>query len=477
MRALQPTGPTRRGVLAGGAAIPLAACAQDMARRSGSERSLVDDFDARVSAITAAIQAPRIPDRAVGIEGLTEGGDLRAPLQAALDAAAAAGGGRVAVPPGRWDCGGPIRLRSACVLHLSEGARVVFTGDPSAYLPMVLTRWEGTEAYNYSPMVHGQGLTDVAITGPGTLDGQGEANFLPWRDRQGPDQRALRRMGRDGVPVEARRFGPGHHLRPAFVELMGCERVLIEDVTLTDSPFWVVHPIYCRSVTVRGVTVVSRHLNSDGVDPDSCEDVLVERCTFDTGDDGVAVKSGRDQDGWRVGRPSRRIVVRDCRYAGTAGGGVAIGSEMSGGVEDVYVDGYEMGTVSHAVYLKANGDRGGYVRGVHARNLRIGRADEVLVITNQYKDRVAGPHPAAFSDVTLTDVRCGQADAIVTINGAPETPVRGVTLRDVTVGAADVPLRARGVRGLRFEDVTADGQAVAAVEDTGAQSFEGTKHY
>ena len=462
-------GATRRGVLTGAAMMPLAACAGGAGEASG--------FDARVGAILRRIEPPRIPARDVPLAGLTEGTDLRAPLQAALDAAAAEGGGCITVPPGTWACEGPIRLRSRCALHLAEGARVVFTGDASAYLPLVLTRWEGTEAFNYSPMIYGRNLTDVAITGQGVLDGQGAERFLPWRERQGPDQAALRAMGRDGVPVRDRVFGPGHFLRPQFVQLIGCQRVLIEGVTLTDSPFWVVHPVYCRSVTVRDVTIVSRHLNSDGVDPDSSEDVLVEGCTFETGDDGVAVKSGRDQDGWRVGRPSRRIVVRGCRYAGDAGGGVAVGSEMSGGVQDIYVDGYEMSSVSHAVYLKANGDRGGYVRGVHARDLRIGRADEVLVITNQYKDRVAGAHPAAFSNVTLTDVRCGEAEAIATINGAPASPVRGVTLRDVTVGSAAVPLRARGVEGLRFVNVRAGGQSVAAVEDTGAASFEGTKHY
>ena len=450
------------------ATLPLDGCA----RFEGS-----DAFAERVDRIVRRVQAPRIPSRDASPTGLTASDDARPAIQAALDAVNAKGGGRVVVPPGRWRCEGPIRLRSRCALHLDEGARIVFGGDPSAYLPLVRTRWEGTEAWNISPFVHGEGLTDIAITGRGVLDGQGAANFLPWRDRQQADQNLLRAMGRDGVPVRERVFGPDRFLRPAFVELAGCERVLIEGVTLTDSPFWVIHPVYCRSVTVRGISIVSRHLNSDGVDPDSSEDVLIEGCTFETGDDGVAVKSGRDQDGWRVGRPSRRIVVRECRYTGDAGGGVAVGSEMSGGVEDVYVDGYTMSSVSHAVYLKANGDRGGYVRGVHARGLRIGQADEILVVTNQYKDRVAGPYPAAFSDVTLADVRCDEAGAIATINGAAGTPVRDVVLRDVVARSAEVPLRARGVEGLRFEDVRANGVPVAAVADTGAESFEGTKHY
>ena len=284
-------------------------------------------------------------------------------------------------------------------------------------------------------------------------------------------------MGRDGVAVGKRVFGEGHWLRPQFVQFVACERVLIQGVTLVDSPFWCVHPVYCRDVTVRGVSIRSTHVNSDGVDPDSCERVLVEGCDFDTGDDGVAVKAGRDQDGWRVGRPCRDVVVRDCRYSGTAGGGVAVGSEMSGGVERVFVDGYRMNRVSHAVYLKSNGDRGGLVRDCHFRDLDIGSAKDVIVVTNAYKGRTDGPFPAAFSDISFSRIRCGQAEAALSLVGDAREPIRGVRVSDVVVDRAQVPLRARGLQGLSFESVAVNGTPLAPQLATGAETFEGVRHF
>jgi polygalacturonase len=222
-------------------------------------------------------------------------------------------GGRVVLPAGTWLSKGPIEFKSDVELHLKAGATLRFSTTPADYLPMVLTKFEGTLLYNYSPLIRGYLLTNVALTGePGSvIDGQGQEGFSKWRGAQKSDQNKLRQMGNDTVPHYQRVFGPAGHLRPVFVQFFGCRNVLIEGVTLIDSPFWVVHPTFCTNVIVRGVTVNSPHVNNDGVDPDASVDVLVEGNNITSGDDCVAIKAGRDADAWQLGQPTRNVIVRN----------------------------------------------------------------------------------------------------------------------------------------------------------------------
>ncbi len=424
-------------------------------------------------AIASSIERPRIPSRVFSLSDFAPqtAGPLGA-LRAAIDAAASRGGGRVVVPAGDWLMDGPIHLRSRIDLHLAEGAHVRFTGTPEAYLPPVFTRWEGTEVFNRSPFLYGRDLEDVAITGAGTLDGQGEANFFPWRALQKEDQSRLRRLGAEGAPLEARVFGAAARLRPQFVNLVGCRRVLIDGPRLVDSPFWVAHLVYCRDVVVRNLSIVSRHLNSDGVDIDSCEDVLIERCRFDVGDDGIALKSGRDADGWRVGKPTRRVVIRDCVYEGAAGGGMAIGSELSGGIEDIHVDGYRMNRVSHGVYFKSNLDRGGAVRRVRIRGVRALEAESVIVFNNDYHGYRGGDAPTLFDDIEVADVACGKALVGLSIVGNPKAPIRNLSIRDVDIPQAQTPLRIRDVENLAFDAVRINGRLQEPVRETAPETFD-----
>lgn len=411
--------------------------------------------------IVDGIVVPRFADRDFAITdfGASPGADRNAlpAVAAAIDACHAAGGRRVIVPEGLWVMDGPIHFKSNVNLHLQDGAHVRFSGRAAAYLPVVLTRWEGTEVYNYSPFIYGRGLDNVAITGPGRIDGQGAANFLPWRPKQKPDQRLLRQMGHDGVPVEQRVFGDGHLLRPHFIQFFDCRAVLIDGPTIVDSPFWVVHPVYCDHVVVRNITVLSGHINSDGVDPDSSSNVLIENCTFDVGDDGVAIKSGRDQDGWRVGRPATDIVVRNCRYSGGTGGGVAIGSEMSGGVRRVYIEDWDIPKAHHALYFKANLDRGGLIEDVHIRNIRAGRTDVLVIFTNDYHSYRGGTYPPRFERVTFQDVVSDQTRVGVHITGHPTAPVRDVLLRNIAIGRAELPVEIRHVENVSFDRVMING--------------------
>ena len=209
----------------------------------------------------------------------------------------------------------------------------------------MFTRWEGVELMNYSPFIYAYEAENIAITGPGTLDGQaGPDHWWDWRgtrpERGRPDRRRREPADRDagrGVPVAERVFGEGHFLRPNFIQPYRSRNVLIEGVTIVNSPMWEIHPVLCQSVTVRGVTVNSHGPNNDGCNPESCRDVLIERCTFDTGDDCIALKSGRNDDGRRVNVPVENVVIRDCSMK-DGHGGVVIGSEISGGARNVFAE-------------------------------------------------------------------------------------------------------------------------------------------
>lgn len=460
----------RRRVMLGGAAAGLSTVVPGCVTMDGAG----GDPWRRADRIARSIASPNIVRRReiVTAHGARSGWDQDSrPAILAAMAALGPAGGQVRLPPGKWRCDGPIHLRSGIDLHVDTGAHLRFSMEPAHYLPVVFTRWEGTECFNYSPPIYAINAQDIAITGGGTIDGQGAEGFFRWRPLQRDDQMQLRRMGGEGTPVSDRVFGAGHYLRPSFVQFVNCRRVLIDGPRFVDSTFWMIHPVYCSQVIIRNATLESLHLNSDGVDPDSSTDVLVENCRFNVGDDGVAIKAGRDQDGWRVGRASRRIVVRDCVYSGTAGGGMSIGSEMSGGVHDVFVERYAMGDVVHGLYLKSNLDRGGAITGIHARQLTIAKAQSVIAFTTDYHGYRGGRYPTEMRDIAISDVTCGEAIVGLSLVGADGAPLRDVRMRRIAIARARTPLRARNAEGLTFAEVTVNGQPLAPQRDTGPQTF------
>jgi polygalacturonase len=394
----------------------------------------------RLPGILAAIRAPVFPDRDFPLsdfgavaDGATDATDA---FRAAIDACHRAGGGRVLVPAGVF-LTGPIRLKSNVDLHLAEGATVRFRREPEAYLPPVLTRFEGVELLGYSPLVYAYGETNVAITGKGTLDGQADAeHWWSWKrdghpQSQRPDRERLFAQAEAGVPVEARVYGSGHYLRPQFVEPYRCENVLIEGVTLMGSPMWVIHPVLSRNVIVRGVTVVSHGPNNDGCDPESSTDVLIEDTLFDTGDDCIAIKSGRNADGRRLMAPSERIVVRGCRMR-AGHGGVTIGSEVSGSVRDVFVEASEMTSpeLERGIRIKTNAVRGGVIERLYVRDVTIGEVGSALEIDMLYEEGAAGGFVPVVRDLLLERMTVGKARYALFLRGLPISPVRGLVVRD-----------------------------------------------
>ena len=470
--------PTRRqilgaglgGVVAAGIGIPAVASAAVASADAGGEL-----------AVRSRIRPPRFRDAWFPI---TEYGatpqDATVGINAAIRACHDAGGGHVVVPPGVWNTGA-IHLLSRVDLHLQEGSTLRFSTDPADYLPVVRTRWQSVEVWNYSSLIRAEGQTDIGITGKGVLDGAGDNEhwwYLIGSGQYGwhtglPNQRAdwgeLERMNNEQVPVDDRVFGAGHYLRPSFIQPFRCTNVLIEGVTVIDSPMWTIHPLECRNVTVQGVTVRNLGPNGDGCDPESCTDVLIRDCTFETHDDCIAIKSGRDADGRRLGLPSRGILIEDCTFV-SGGAAVAVGSEMSGGIEDVWVRRLHMPAdpAADEAYLqwvlcvKSTSTRGGYVRNVDVcdvdsrawmyRPLEITfsyqgggdqalfpdvhdiRFDRVRVARAERAYRMVGAETRRIRSVAVTNSRFDQVAAEAVVQYADDVTIRNVWIAGTRVG-------------------------------------------
>lgn len=463
---------TRRDVLRlGGLVASGTLAASAFGVRPATASGAADPWDA-VPAILDRIRPPTFPGLtfpitrygAVG-DGTTDCTDA---FRRAIAACNAAGGGRVLVPDGAF-LTGAIHLLSDVELHVVRDGTIRFSTDPAAYLPVVFTRFEGTECYNYSPFVYAYGQRNVAVTGPGTLDGQGRLG--PWESwyanggPQGADQKALRAMGQQGVPVEERQFGPGHHLRPNMVQFYRCENVLVSDVTIVEPAMWTVHPVLSHNVTVRDVTVHSTLYNTDGCDPEACTDVHVSGCRFDTNDDCIAVKAGRDDDGRRVGIPSTNIVVEGCRFAGRWGG-VTVGSEMSGGVANVFARDCLVNPpdfpghypVKYPLYVKTNKLRGGEISGIHLRDITGGGVErEALYVILNYNNEV-GTQPVNVHDITVDGMVLDGARRAVWLHGLETDPIRHVRIEHSRfTGVTSTDNVVDDVEDLIFTDVTVNG--------------------
>jgi polygalacturonase len=421
---------------------------------------------AAVPAILARIRPPVFPARDFKITdyGARAGveTDSTEAIRKAIVACNKSGGGRVVIPPGVFQTGA-IQLKSNVNLHVSEGATLKFSSDPTKYLPVVFTRWEGTELMNYSPFIYAFEQENIAITGRGTLDGSAsDENWWAWARRNGTrpapaadDIRRLREMGNRGVPVKDRVFGAGHYLRPPFIQPYRSRNILIEGVRITASPFWEIHPVLSSNITVRNVQIFSHGPNNDGCDPESSRDVLIEGCVFDTGDDCIAIKSGRDNDGRRVGVPSENIIVRDSTMK-DGHGGVVIGSEISGDCRNVFVENCRMDSpnLDRALRIKSNALRGGRIENVFMRNVEIGRvAEAVLTIDFLYDTGAKGPYKPVLRNVELERVTSTASPRVMWIAGFPGAIIEDVRFVDCTFRGVEASEMMQYAGSVSFKNV------------------------
>ena len=389
------------------------------------------------ASILENIHRPEFPDRDFTITPKDmKGTVVNDAINQKIEECSKAGGGKVVLSAGEYFCEGPVILQSNVNLYLEKNAKLVFSQDAEDYLPVVLVRWEGTEAYNYSPFIYARNVENIAITGNGVIDGNGieEESFRKWRPLQKKDQNKLREMGKNGVPVDERVFGDGHFLRPQLIHFLNCKNILLEDISVVNGAFWLIQPTYCDNITIRGVKVDSRFINNDGVDLDSDTNVLIENCNFNTGDDFVAIKSGRDQDGWRVNKPCKNILIRDC-VSENCLHGISFGSELSGGIENVICQNLTFKKVrSYGIQFKSNKDRGGYLKNIIINGIKIDTTKTCISFTNQYHSYSGGNSPTAFENILIRNLECGVAqEKAISMIGLPEMPIKNVRLENVTI--------------------------------------------
>ncbi|HEY5799058.1 MAG TPA: glycoside hydrolase family 28 protein [Burkholderiaceae bacterium] len=427
--------------------------------------------------------------------------DCHPALSAAIAACHAKGGGRVVIPAGDWYCAGPMRLRSNVHVHLAAGARLHFSANPAHYArdgehdcgangKLVQSRWQGNDCLNFSPMVYALNETNIALTGAdwtSVLNGQGGVPFegstecwWDWKGRaknagkrtevapnpanaplekiapaldpaaraliQGEgnkwqtDSRYLPALSEAGVPLPRRVFGHGHFLRPCMIELIGCSKVLLQGYQVNGAPFWVHHPVACRDLLIRGVNMESLGPNSDGFDPEACDGVLVDQCTFNTGDDCIAIKSGKNRD-TQFG-PTRNIVIQRC-VMNSGHGAITLGSEMAGGIEHIYAQQLELRNIhwkhdalNTAIRLKTNMNRGGFLRHLYVRDVVM--PNGVATAPSWYKPLPGGAGPAQVASTAgaIITIDCDYAPADDAVRTRPPQ-VSDIDIRNVRASNVD----------------------------------------
>ncbi len=385
--------------------------------------------------------------------------DARAALQARIDATAAAGGGVVEAAGGTYDLRGPTRLRSNIELHLADDARLVFSDNPDDYLPAVLSTWEGVECKMLSPLVYAYGCTNVAITGGGTFAPK-MAFWRTWFQRPPSHIAATRQLydwcSFQDVPPEARDVTalPGSNVRPHLMQFNRCKNVRLDGFRIRESPFWTIHLWLSEDCTLRNLDVYAHGHNNDGVDVESTRNVLIENCTFDQGDDAVVIKSGRNRDAWRIGQPSENVEIRNCRIVN---GHVllGIGSEMSGGVRNVYMhDCTVESEVLNLFYCKTNERRGGFIENIRMENCTAKNVRKAVVgvktdVLYQWKDFPT--HEVRVTPIrglSLKNVSVESANYLLELHGDSRCPIRDVTLENVTCARVRYPDVVENVEGL-----------------------------
>ena len=424
--------------------------------------------DAAADRIVASVRRPHFPGRSFPVTSFGAVGDgvtkNTAAFAAAISACSRSGGGHVVVPPGQF-LTGAVHLLSNVDLHVEAGATIAFSQDPADYLPAVFTRWQGIELMNYSPFIYAYGQRNIAVTGAGTLNGQADANhWWSWKPLENTDFTALETMADNDVPVAQRVFGSGHFLPPQMIQPFLCDTVLLAGVTVINSPFWHLNPNLCRNVTIDGLTIRSSGPNTDGCDPESCAGVVVRNVTFDTGDDCIAIKAGRDTDGRRVGVPCQDVVIEKCDFD-NGHGGITIGSEMTGGVRNVYARDLSMNSANLQAghRIKTNTLRGGYVLNTNVYRVTAGTVGGPLLLIQGNYNGQTGNFPPDVTGITLRDWSVQTCAGIWSIVGASATdPVGTATLEDLTITTSSAANSAQDITSLVVSDVTVGGVPVSS---------------
>lgn len=448
--------------------------------QKSTETTVKEDPWKQLAPILSKIVAPVFPNKAFMITDFGAVGDGKTncteAFKKAIETCNGKGGGRVIVPAGNF-FSGPIHLKSNVNLHLMKGAKILFSTTPEDYLPLTYTRWEGVELMNYSSLIYAFEQENIAITGEGILDGQAtSANWWPSKGKeeygwqkgmpnQSKSRKVLFEMGEKDVPVADRQFGTGHYLRPQFVQPYRCKNVLIEGITIINSPMWIINPVLCTNVTIQKVRVESHGPNNDGCDPESCKDVLIKDCFFNTGDDCIALKSGRNAEGRKINVPCENVVIQGCTMA-DGHGGVVIGSEISGGAKNIFAENCTMDSplLDRVLRIKTSSNRGGIIENIYMRNIKVGQVkEEVVLATMFYEDK--GAFMPTIRNIEVKDVRVKNGGKFgIVLEAYEQVPIQNVKLTNVIIEKVEQPYKFTNVDGVQFNNVVINGEKVVLTE-------------
>ncbi len=421
------------------------------------EAQNVMQIDSIKAGIENRISLPKIPDYEVNVTRYGAKGDGMYDCKRAFDKAIKAlsrkNGGTITVPKGIYNVNGPIHFISNMQLNLEDGAIIRF-GDDSKDYPMVLTSWEGTMLYNHSPMIYGMNVENVAIAGTGTIDGEGSKTWSEWKSLENKSKHLSRDMNHNQVPVKERIFGNGHFLRPQLIQFVNSRRILIENVTIEDAPFWCVHLLKSSNIVLRGLKYDAHNKNNDGIDIEHSQDVLIENIDFDNGDDNIAIKAGRDDDG-RLNHqmPSENVIIRNCRFKGLHA--LVIGSEMSAGVKNIFVDDCQAsGYLKRGIYIKTNSDRGGFIKNIYFNNLQFKDVEDAIYITANYHGEGGGLHPSKVSNIHMSNLQFDNvSNTAIVIEGFPTLKVEDVFIKAITIKSAKNGLTISNTKNVLFDEI------------------------
>src|SRR6266566_5164130 len=450
-------------IIVGGAAVaPLAFKGIQLLPLSASQAAIAGPLPwSEANGILVSTALPSFPNTnfvvthpAYGARG-DGNSDNTAAFQKAVSACSTSGGGHVVVPTGTFVTGA-IYLKSNVDLHLDPGATLMFSGDASKY-PLVLTRYEGIECVNHSPMIYAYGEKNIALTGSGTLDASGTASWNHGSDRA----MVLEPLVADGL-LPQQRYVVGR-LRSSFVQPYRCDTVLIQGVTLRNSRFWQLHPTLCRHVTIDGVTTHYSGSNTDGCDPECCDHVVIKNSTLLAGDDNIALKSGRDVDGRRINVPTQNIVIWNNQFEGPWSA-ISLGSELTGGISNVYA--YNNSTIGsstkYALYVKSNTRRGGFARNVHVDRFHgSGFHGAAVLATMSYSGQTGNFLPDFSGPFNITDFVVDTAPIALNLHGLSDDKAGTFNLSNCTfTHIANPTSTISNVTKVNYTHVTINGKPV-----------------
>lgn len=407
----------------------------------------IDDVSriAKRDSILSQITGATIPENTIDITSFGAKGngkkDCKPAFDKAMKKAARNGGAHIMVPAGEYLLNGPIHFVSNVCLELQEGAILKFSPEPEHYLPLVKTSWEGTFIQNYSPFIYGYQLENISIIGKGTIDGNAGATFATWKSQQKKGQQLTRDMNHKETPATERNFGEGYFLRPQLIQFFDCKNITIEGVFITNSPFWCIHLLKSENIICRRIRYDAKLVNNDGIDPEYTRNLLIEDITFNNGDDNVAIKCGRDNDGWTTNRPSENIIIRNCKFKGLHG--VVLGSEMSAGIQNVFIENCSYGGYcKRGIYIKTNPDRGGFIRNIFVNDCKFGDVEDLFYATSMYAgEGMDNNHFTEVHNIHVKNVSCKTASAAgIVLQGTEAKPIYNVSFENINIEKAAIGL-------------------------------------